>query len=282
MSAKIKQYTTLRTVPYNRIKELKEIALDARPASNRQRHIEFKASFESLKTIIADFDKYHTKLLETTASSTDEINMEEFDEVRKDFDSYVSSVRSVFIELIGDLHDDTKTGSVNKLSGKLPKITLPSFDGNWKSWPSFRDLFDSLVHNHVGLDNIEKFQYLLMSLSGEPLTLLKSIPLEAANYVMAYETLKKRYQNRRLLATSYFTALTKLPRVTMETMHLLRFVLDSFSENISALYNLDLPTQQWDFVLFNMLSQKIDSMVIKRFEIQYDAEDFNNDIPTYK
>lgn len=277
----IKQYTALRSIPLNRVKDLREIAASARGSTSREKHVDFKGAFESLNIIISDFDKYHTKLLELVATGNEDADLDNFHEILKQFDVSVNFIRTCYIELFGDINNKT-VGSLHTSSGKLPKITLPTFDGHWKSWPAFRDLFESLVHTQDTLDNIEKFQYLVMSLSGEPLTLVKSVPLEATNYSIAYETLKKRYQNRRLLATSYYTALTKLPRVTLETIHLLRHVLDNFSENINALYNLGLPTSQWDFVLFNMLSQKIDSTLIKRFEMQYDALDINNDIPTFK
>lgn len=39
--------------------------------------------------------------------------------------------------------------------------------------------------------------YLIASLTGEPLTLMKSIPLSATNYELAYNTLVQRYSNKR-------------------------------------------------------------------------------------
>lgn len=277
----IKQYNTLRNVSINRIRELYQFAEMVRKSKNRFDHVQFKTRVESVSGIVNEFEKNHSKLLEVLAN-VEEADFSEEDGVRSDFDSKVIFIRSVFVELFGDDSQRSKiSGNLNKISGNLPKITLPTFDGNWKSWPSFRDLYESLVHNQACLDNIEKFQYLILSLSGEPLSLVKSLPLEATNYPIAYETLKKRYQNRRLLATFYFSAISRLPKISIESSHLLRQVLDGFAENLSALKNLGLPVDDWDFVLFNMLSQKIDTALIKRFEMQYDTQDINNDIPTF-
>ncbi|XP_055584992.1 uncharacterized protein LOC129737855 [Uranotaenia lowii] len=60
---------------------------------------------------------------------------------------------------------------------KLPEIRLPSFSGKLREWISFRDSFQSLIHNNDQLAPIEKFSYLRSSLSGEALEEVLSIEL---------------------------------------------------------------------------------------------------------
>ncbi|KAL6418076.1 hypothetical protein ACFW04_012357 [Cataglyphis niger] len=42
----------------------------------------------------------------------------------------------------------------------LPRIQLPQFSGLYEDWPSFRDLFHSLIGKDVSVANVEKFHYL--------------------------------------------------------------------------------------------------------------------------
>ena len=48
----------------------------------------------------------------------------------------------------------------NKVVNRLPVIKLPTFDGTVSDWHTFWDMFVSLIHNEMGLDNIQKFHYL--------------------------------------------------------------------------------------------------------------------------
>ena len=40
---------------------------------------------------------------------------------------------------------------------KLPKITLPHFNGNVMKWPTFWDSYESAVHNNKDLSDVDKF-----------------------------------------------------------------------------------------------------------------------------
>ncbi|CAI6343095.1 unnamed protein product [Macrosiphum euphorbiae] len=46
---------------------------------------------------------------------------------------------------------------------RLPPISLPEFDGDYKKWLNYRDTFDSFVHKHKDLSDIQKLHYLKTS-----------------------------------------------------------------------------------------------------------------------
>lgn len=50
---------------------------------------------------------------------------------------------------------------------KLPKIVIPIFSGNYSEWVTFKDLFESLVHNNKSINDVEKLHYLKGYLTGE-------------------------------------------------------------------------------------------------------------------
>ena len=50
---------------------------------------------------------------------------------------------------------------------KLPKLALPSFDGNYTRWLTFWDSYESAVHKNPELSDIDKFTYLKSLLQPE-------------------------------------------------------------------------------------------------------------------
>ncbi|KAJ8879982.1 hypothetical protein PR048_020603 [Dryococelus australis] len=51
----------------------------------------------------------------------------------------------------------------------VPKISLPSFDGDPKQLSNFTNLFSVFVINHTDISPVKQLAYLRTSLSGEPL-----------------------------------------------------------------------------------------------------------------
>ncbi|XP_029177535.1 uncharacterized protein LOC114945455 [Nylanderia fulva] len=84
---------------------------------------------------------------------------------------------------------------------QLPKINLPTFDGDPLAWEGFRDLFKSLVHEVDGLAPIQKLQYLKASLAGEAAAVVSSIEMSAEGYALAWDELSSQEINR-LISTA--------------------------------------------------------------------------------
>ncbi|XP_071054941.1 uncharacterized protein [Onthophagus taurus] len=148
---------------------------------------------------------------------------------------------------------DTQDPVKSVVSPKLNKITIPIIAGNYKSWPSFYDLYRSLVHDNDTLSDVAKYQYLVTSLSEEPLHLIKGLPMTDANYSIAFDTLKKRYQNKRHLATLYYNEIQCVTIKQEGSSKAYRLLIDTFSENVEGLKTLGFPVESWDFMLFNIL-----------------------------
>ncbi|XP_071640000.1 uncharacterized protein [Temnothorax longispinosus] len=62
-----------------------------------------------------------------------------------------------------------------------PRIQLPSFSGKYEDWPSFRDLFVSILGREE-ISDVEKLHYLKACLKGEAEQLVKNIPTTADNF----------------------------------------------------------------------------------------------------
>ncbi|XP_071055017.1 uncharacterized protein [Onthophagus taurus] len=208
----------------------------------------------------------------------DEADFDTHDAIRKQADESYFTIKAVNYRISSEI-SKPKDPPIPINSPKLNKISLPVFSGDYKSWPSFYDLYRSLVHENQSLSEVAKYQYLLTSISGEALHLVKGLPMTEANYSIAFKTLKTRYQNKRHLATLYYNEIQSvtIKQSTEGSAKAYRMLIDTFSENVEGLRTLGFPVDDWDFLLFNLLLQKLDTSIKTKFETEHSEFE----IPTY-
>lgn len=163
----------------------------------------------------------------------------------------------------------TSTLTVPQQFVPLPKIQLPTFDGSLLSWRSFRDVYISLVHDNTrdntSIGDAERFHYLLSCLSGPALATIKSIPLSANNYAIAWNALSERFDNKRLLASAHLDKLFAFKPITHESLPALIKFVNVFNENVSIIKSLGVNDLS-SFLLFHMGSCVLDSTTLQLFE----------------
>lgn len=236
----------------------------------------FKVHLDRLESLVTMFDENHTKIV---ASLTDPKDIADCEEIRQGFDETLLDMLALKSELITEPEPvaPTPADPPSNHRVRMPPIHIPTFEGGYKSWITFYDLYRTLVHEKSDISKIEKFQYLVSSLKGEPLNLIKAFPISENNYDTAYDTLVKRYQNTRQLA---FLAWQSIINVKLQnnSAQAFRFLLDTFQENLAILKTLKLPVDKWDFVILHTLLSKLEPSIRKEFEMTVTSED----IPSYR
>lgn len=101
----------------------------------------------------------------------------ELEEREKFQDSYYSLMSKATILTSSNQIEYSQAPSVTSASQsrakpfiKLSIISLPSFDGSYTSWRSFRDSFITLIHVNNELNGVKKLSYLKSALKGKPRT----------------------------------------------------------------------------------------------------------------
>jgi hypothetical protein len=93
----------------------------------------------------------------------------------------------------------------------LPKIDLPHFSGKVEEYRKFITDFTGLINRH-NLDPIEKFHYLLQSVSGDAKLLLSSIGSTNMNYTFAVNLLEEAFCD---LVEQQFAVLRNLDKLKL-------------------------------------------------------------------
>ena len=160
--------------------------------------------------------------------------------------------------------------SSGSLNTKLPKLTLPSFSGEYTQWLSFWDQFTTLVDSKRDMTNVEKLSYLKLSLEGDAAQIVSSLLVTDANYDIAKRKLEERCNNKRSIVKTHLASHHALPAIRKESSAELRKLLESTNEALEALM---LPVDQWDAILVYCLLEKLDAESRKQFELSHPGTD---------
>lgn len=188
-----KEALATRNLIMARIHDILDLAQAA--LTNSAKVTSFKIKYRRLDQLYLDFGNIHIDIIAQISSDAELMAQ---DQIRKEIDNAYDQILNIYEELF-PIHCTSPQSDLNAHSSspalsvpvtvKLPTLELMKFSGDLKQWQTFIDIFNSSVHDNVYISDINKFQYLLTSLLNEPLTLVKSIPLTATNYQIAYDTL---------------------------------------------------------------------------------------------
>ncbi|XP_071578820.1 uncharacterized protein [Temnothorax nylanderi] len=156
---------------------------------------------------------------------------------------------------------------------KLPTITLPRFDGKIEEWKCFADSFRSIIHDKPHLSSIEKFQYLVSSISGDAAKIIESIELTDQNYIAAWELLQQRYDDPRSLKKKHIQCLFSMPTITKESARALRELIDYTSRHMRMLKVLGSPTDTWDELIMHMMETRFDVRTLRAWEEEIESNE---------
>ena len=161
---------------------------------------------------------------------------------------------------------------------KLPRLEVPTFDGNLIHWKQFWDQFSTAVHNKPGLSNAEKTVYLQQAIRDGPArSVIEGLSHSGDNYEEAVSCLRSRYDRPRLIQRTHVQAIVDTPSPKDGSGKELRKLHDCLQQHIRALSTLgcDLPGT----FLTSMIELKLD--VDTLFEWQKHSQE-NTGVPPYE
>lgn len=194
----------------------------------------------------------------------------------EDIYSRIQRIRSRIIEKTPRQNTCTGESKGAHTPVKLPPINIPSFDGRVDSWPIFYESFKANIHLNESLSDAQRIQYLTGKLTGPALKIIAGIIPSGENYASIWESLVKKYQDKRALGCHYMSILFNIKPATNNSSSLNSFA-ETFDAAISALELLKFEDLK-DFILLNMAMRKIDAATAHAFETFVR----DKEIPSYK
>ena len=94
---------------------------------------------------------------------------------------------------------------------RLPKLVLPSFNGNPLEWQSFLDNFRPAVYDISAISDVQKFNYLRAQSRDGAERVIARLPLTSANYAKSIQLLEERFAQPHQIISPHMEALFNLP-----------------------------------------------------------------------
>lgn len=114
------------------------------------------------------------------------------------------------------------------------KAPIPTFDGNYESWPKFKAIFQDLMANSADSDAI-KLYHLDKSLVGAATGVLDENIISAGDYQQAWTVLTERYENQRVIVESHIRGLLHVKKMSSESHQELRNLLNECTRHVEGL-----------------------------------------------
>ncbi|MCP3665230.1 MAG: DUF1759 domain-containing protein, partial [Gammaproteobacteria bacterium] len=156
----------------------------------------------------------------------------------------------------------SNSGSSTLTSTRLPVIDLPKFNGDSTMWKSFWDMFQSSVHSQ-SLPDIQKFNYLVSSLSGSAASEISGLAVTGENYAVALDLLKQRFGEDHLVISALYSKLRGLKNAGSNPKEI-RVFFDALVSVLRQLRALGEDTEQR--VLVDIICGKIPSDVLREMQ----------------
>lgn len=139
------------------------------------------------------------------------------------------------------------------------KFRLPTFSGDLTTWRNFKHSFDEFVHKNEQLTSIVKFHFLKSYLIGEAFECVKGYQLTSKNYQLAWESLKRRYDQKDFIINKHLRNLVRLPKTIQNaSAQHLQSLVNATNEVLQVFPSLDVSIDQWDSLLSFIIFPRLD------------------------
>lgn len=158
----------------------------------------------------------------------------------------------------------------------LPKIDLPKFDGRLEKWVTFKDAFQTMIHSHPGLSDIQKLNYLRLSLSGKAESSIESFTISEENYKAAWDQLIETYDNTRALVLRHAALLRDTPAMPDDTSESIRDLVNHMQSHIRSLNALG---RSWEDIASDLLTSIAISKLAPRTQRTWEQTLIDTNMP---
>ena len=171
-------------------------------------------------------------------------------------------LRVAILRLVGQTKKEAKTKVIGMPmvgGAKLPRIEIPTFDGNILSWRLFWEQFQAAVHDKPHLEDIDKLTYLRDALKNGPArNVVQGLTQTAESYQEAVRCLKERYDRPRLIHREHVRNILQAPPLKACNGRELRRLCDLCTQHIRAIKASD--DYEIDTLLTVIMELKLDEV----------------------
>ncbi|XP_055705739.1 uncharacterized protein LOC129803279 [Phlebotomus papatasi] len=229
-------------VRYNRVQD--EIINQAESEEEREREIEEQNNF------LLEIDEAEEKLTELI------VNIKVNESAKKDLfhstvieDERIDKLLDGFSKLV-----ERMDGSENSKYSKLEPVKIPTFNGEYAQWRSFKEMFINLVDSNKKLSKTQKLHHLKTKLTGKAFDAIDHLDMCDESYDIAWETITNRFECKKKVINGHIERIKSLPTLKNPIVDDLRNIYDVSTTTINAMDALKVNTRD-PWIIYEVLSK---------------------------
>ena len=279
--ANLNKLSYKRSLTLNKLVKIRSFIEDKGSDENID-HAEVSVRYKEINNIQEIFNNIQDEII-NVIDTTDANITSPHEQISDEFDDLVNSVKVMFEKVLQprgrhiqdeafssthfESHVPQQVNHIQRHRVQLPKITLPTFNGNYCDWLIFKETFISLIHGNNELSAIEKFHYLLASLKDDARKIIDKLTLTEEGYNTAWELLSFRFDNSRMIVDSHIKRLLNLKNISQESSSSLLELTDEYTMNLRALKTLAERVDFWDSIIICVVTSRLPSDTISQWEL---------------
>ncbi|XP_077255218.1 uncharacterized protein LOC143893566 [Temnothorax americanus] len=171
-----------------------------------------------------------------------------------------------------ETRSDNTIVTIKKRRIKLPEAPLPTFDGKFENWLSYKNAFHSMIGSQTDLTDIDKLNYLKSTLIDEAANKLKIFTIDGINYSHAWDLLERSYEVKRVLISRHLSLIINLPTLEKETTSGLSKLADDTQQHVASLNALGVSVGPE--MIVHVLEGKLPKGTLDRWEATLERDEF--------
>ncbi|XP_040151330.1 uncharacterized protein LOC120893471 [Anopheles arabiensis] len=151
---------------------------------------------------------------------------------------------------------------------------MPTFDGLYEHWPTFKAMFLDIMKRTNDSDAV-KLHHLNKALQGKAAGILNTSILNGNNFQAAWDVLERRFENPRLLVDKHIAGLLQLKHAPRESAKDLRKLAETCKSHVDGLVFMKQTIDSTsNLIITHLLSSCIDADTRKAWESSLDHGEF--------
>ena len=144
---------------------------------------------------------------------------------------------------------------------KLPKLHLPTFEGNILYWQEFWDVYKTAVHEQ-DISNVTKFSYLKGALRKAAAISIHGISVTSDNYPVAIKILQDKFGKKKSIIEALYS---RLQHISMATNRFndIKYTYEAIEKNLRQLESQDERVDQQRMLVPQILSKFPTEVLVK-------------------
>lgn len=243
-----------------------------------------KLHLETVKSCYGEYNLFQNEILALPLS----------EEQKKEHEAKYEEFELLYNELViqlNDLLDELGKPAANPAPVPDPRanvvipnylpplnVPLPTFDGAYENWFSFKHLFQNVMARYTAESPAIKLYHLRNSLVGKAAGVIDQDIVNNNDYDAAWAILQERYEDKRVIVDQHIEALYNLPRIARDDAVTFRKFVDTCVKQVEALKSLQLPVDGLaEQMIVNLLAARMD----RGTRMAWEAEQTAGALPTY-